>query len=412
MDVTARIRRSMQHYRMDRPMNELRRTRVPRLRPIAVVATTITAAVAITFAVLTLVLPWLESTGREPDWHGGAAACRERTSPFQIPSDWLEPGESSSGIRRHLESLPLIGQQRRGDGGLVVLGDERFVRICFIQETALGSLGNAFVTDTRAAVGDRQLEYLWGSADGGGDQLGGEGPVVEAGLAGTDVGRVEVVREDGSRVAAVLAEGIWVAWWADRVSGSSIEAFDADGGLIGQFGEGVEVQPTPSPPSRDVATDLCLSQIDSVPEEWRLPGEDFNSALERVRALPLLIAHQSTGHYLFGDERFWALCTVEWQEEEQGAGSTWGPLEEPTQAVEVRAGVGSPDPFAPRALALAGTATADVARVVVVLEGGAEVEAEVVDGYWMASWLPTEAGVTIKAYDGSGDLLLETATGP
>jgi hypothetical protein len=408
----------MQHYRMDRPPKELRKlagSRVPRWRLIALAATTIVGAAAITLGALSILQPSLRPPGGVPDWSAGAAACRENAKPAHIPNDWLEPGESRRDIRRRLDSLPLIGQERRGEGGLVVLGDGRFFRICFAREAGLGSLANALVTETRTPLADREFEYLWESTDGGGDQLGGEGPVVEAGMAGAEVARVEAVRADGTRVVAALADGIWVAWWTERVSGASVEAFDADGRLIAQIAAGVEVAPpSASAPPVDVVTELCLDEIESVPEPWRLPGEDFTSALERVRALPLVIAHEATGHYLFGDETFWVACTVVPHDDGPSTVSAAsGPLEDLTEAIEFRAGVGSPDVFAPPGtFMLAGTATDDVARVEVVLEGGAAVEADLAGGYWMASWQENEAGVAVKAYDNAGNLILEKAVGP
>jgi hypothetical protein len=388
-------------------MRRLAGTGAGNISPIALGAAGF-AAGAMTLAGILLV-----QVARGPDWDVGAAACRDDDGPFQIPSDWVEPGETRFEVRRHLASLPLIGQDRHGDGGLVVLADERFVRICVIHDSSLGSAANPVATDVRAPIGDGDLAYLWETADGGGHQVGGEGPIVEAGLVGADVARVDVVREDGSRVTAAVADGIWVAWWAERLSGASIEAYAADGSLIGEIADGVSIGPSPPSPSRRAVAGLCLGQIESVPEEWRLPGEDFSSSLERVQALPLVIAHESEGSYLFGDETSWALCTVDPHEDpEQALGVTWGPREEPAQPVQVLSGGEASDPFAAPSFAMAGAATGEVARVLVILDGGSEVEADVGGGYWLASWNENEDGVVLKAYDVGGDLLIETAAGP
>jgi hypothetical protein len=409
-ELRDRIRHSMEHFRAERAANMLK-AHAPRRRSFAVAATAIAAA-AITIGIVSIVRPWLGPPGGTSDWVNGGAACRAIYAPWFVPDDWLEPGETRIDVRMHLEGLPLIGQERRGDGGLVVLGDERFVRICVVRDTAgsLGTLATVVVTEPRAAVGDRELQYRWGRSDGGGHLMGGKGPVVEAGVAGSEIDRVEVIREDGSRVTAILAEGIWVAWWPERLGGASIEAFDADGRLVERVSEGVTVSAPPSPVAMDVATDRCLDAIDSVPEEWRLPGEDFTRSLERVRALPLLIAHESTGHFLFGDETFWVLCTLESIEGEPPIPSvTSGPVEPPVRPVEFRAGGGSPDPFMPPNIVLTGTATDEVSRLEIELEGGGVVDADLVEGYWMASWAQNEAAEEIRAYDEGGELIFEDA---
>jgi len=48
------------------------------------------------------------------------------------------------------------------------------------------------------------------------------------GQADANVARVEVLLEDGSTVQAMLAGGVWVAWWNDSLSAVGIRSTLSD----------------------------------------------------------------------------------------------------------------------------------------------------------------------------------------
>jgi hypothetical protein len=49
------------------------------------------------------------------------------------------------------------------------------------------------------------------------------------GQADGNVARVEILLEDGSTVPAMLADGVWIAWWSEALSSVGIRATLADG---------------------------------------------------------------------------------------------------------------------------------------------------------------------------------------
>ena len=203
----------------------------------------------------------------------------------------------------------------------------------------------------------------------------------------------------------MLAGGVWLAWWPERVNGMSVEAFDSQGRMIAREEETITVPPPAPGPGRG-ARERCLVDQE-IPEEWRLPGEDFDEAQERLEGLPLLIVHHGThtSTFLFGDETYWVNCTVD----RLADGQTGAADRAATRARRSSAERLLPAPWdVPEGL-IAGEAAADVVTVNVELSDGARIDAQVADGYWMAWWESDAEPRTVRAYDARGNELGSTS---
>lgn len=404
-DLGARIRRSMQHYRLDRPLAGSGRgepAATAWLRR-ALSAAAVVVALAVIVGLLTVLVP-----GRAPQPGSGSGipgavdACRTQRSPYYIPRAWLEQGETEAEIRERLRRLPLAAQDQRGQVAVLLLTDGQFTRTCVVALSVdLGPFVEEVMTVAISSMQEGPVHYAWGDTTG---------PIVEGGVAGSDVARIEVIRADGVRVHAILAQGVWVAWWREAVSGVAIEAFDAQDRLLGEEHGGIEVPPPPSHMPEAYATEACLGGIEEVPEPWRLPGEDLPDSLARVRNLPLLITDhgQWASTFLFGDETFWAVCIFDNRSPDSGHSGSIGPREE-SEAVAQPLSDWSSGPLDPPYSVIAGSATREVARLQVVLANGTSVEAQVKAGYWLASWKEESHAVKGRAFDAAGVLLGEVS---
>jgi META domain len=52
------------------------------------------------------------------------------------------------------------------------------------------------------------------------------------GVVREDAVAVDVILETGERVAASVADGLWLAWWYEPIDVETLESFDADGNLL------------------------------------------------------------------------------------------------------------------------------------------------------------------------------------
>jgi hypothetical protein len=399
-DLGERIRRSVQHYRAERSLPVVRP--VPRrslFRAVLPVSAVVAGGVAaiVAFGILQPI-----GSSRPTIDRAALDVCRPERERPRIPEDWLEPGETRAAIVEALRDLPLAAKAE--DRGLVVylFSDGRFGATCVTTGNEPGSLG-PFANDVRTMlldVGNEAVRIAGWTTDP-------QGPVIASGIAGEGADRVELVRSDGQRIPAMLAGGVWLAWWPERVSGTSVEAFDSEGRMVAREEETITVPP-PAPQIPDgVARERCLVDQE-IPEEWRLPGEDFDEAQERLEGLPLLIVHHGThtSTFLFGDETYWVHCTVDRVADGQTGSS--GPRSDEGAPVVVRSG-SSPAPWdVPEGL-IAGEAAADVVTVNVELSDGARIDAQVAGGYWMAWWESDAEARTVRAYDALGNELGSTS---
>jgi hypothetical protein len=324
--------------------------------------------------------------------------CQPEQRIVQIPDEWLEAGEKRAAIIDELRNLPLVA--RHSDRGLVLylFSDGRFGASCVTLGNDPGSLGPS-VRHARTIHlddGGDAVRIVGGSTDT-------DGPVVVSGTAADGVERVELIRSDGQRIPAIVAGGVWVAWWPERVSATSVEALDAQGRLLGRHDEPISVPP-PAPPVADEAARKRCLRDEVVPEESRLPGEDFEEAQERVRNLPLLIVHHGAhvSTFLFGDEKYWVDCTLDRLAADQSGSS--GPRSNEVRPLTVRSGR-SPNPWDVPESVIAGEAAATVASVTVELSDGSNLDAEVAGGYWLARWESFAEARTVRAYDSDGNEL-------
>jgi hypothetical protein len=395
-DLGDRIRRSMQHYRAERSLpNDRRMPRRSLLRAVLPVSAVGAAGVAVIVAIGIL----QPIGGSRPTIDRAALdVCRPERQRPTIPEDWLEPGETRAAIIEALRDLPLATKSE--DRGLVVylFSDERFGATCVSIGNDEGSLGPVAL-DVRTML----LDLPDGGVRIAGWTADPEGPVIAAGVAGGGVDSIEVVRSDGERIPAMLAGGVWLAWWPERVSGTSVEAFDAQGRLLSRDAEAMIV-PAPGPRLSDAgAREGCLAD-EEIPEEWRRPGEDFDEAKQRLLGLPLLVTHHGSesSAFLFGDETYWVFCMVDRLAE--GRSGSAGPRSDEAGPIVVRMG-SAPAAWDVPERVIGGEAAADVASVTVELSDGARIDAQVAGGYWMAWWASDAEARTVRAYGAGGNEL-------
>jgi hypothetical protein len=256
-ELTGRIQRSMDHYRLEAPLPS---TVLVRARPAWRAGTLLAAGLA--GAVLTLALLSVGDRLRAPGDVGGpspnqssgataspaptpgptdvpVAAAREECLPQHgiVPVDWLQFGESEQQVRDHFLALPLLVEWHDQMGSLFVFGDDLFVAVCTFE----GRPGVAAFAGGFHLVREQPERAVMagGSFSGGGsvDDDGNPDPanppeMLLQGFATDDVERVEVALADGTSVEATLAGGVWVAWWHLNVGTVEIRAFGMDGELV------------------------------------------------------------------------------------------------------------------------------------------------------------------------------------
>jgi hypothetical protein len=399
-ELGERIRRAVQHYRAERSLPVVRR--MPR-RSLSRAVLPVSAVVAGGVAAIVAIGILQPIGGSRPAIDRAALnVCRPERQRPTIPEDWLEPNETRAAIVEALRDLPLAAKFE--DRGLVVylFSDGRFGATCLTTGNDEGSLG-PFAFDVRTMlldVPDEAIRVAGWTADP-------EGPVITAGIAGDGVDSVEVARSDGERIPAMLAGGVWLAWWPERVNGMSVEAFDAQGQLVAREEETITVPPPAPQVPGEVARERCLID-EEIPEEWRLPGEDFGEAQERLQGLPLLIVHHgtATSTFLFGDETYWVHCTVDRLADGQTGSS--GPRSDEGGPIVVRSGSSTAQWELPERV-IAGEASPEATRVSVELSDGARIDAQVAGGYWMAWWESDAEARTVRAYDARGNELGSTS---
>jgi hypothetical protein len=399
-ELGERIRRSVQHYRAERSLPVARR--MPHrslLRAVLPVSAVLAGGVAAIVAIG--ILQPIGGSHRTID-REALDVCRPERQRPTIPEDWLEPGETRNEIVEALRDLPLAAKAE--ERGLVVylFSDGRFGATCVTTGNDPGSLGPSAdeVRTMLLDVGNEAVRIAGWTTDP-------QGPVIASGVAGEGVDRVELVRSDGERIPAILAGGVWLVWWPERVNGMSVEAFDSQGRLVAREEETMTVPPPAPRVPDEVARERCLVD-EEIPEEWRLPGEDFDEAQQRLEGLPLLIVHHGThtSTFLFGDKTYWVNCTVDRLAD--GRTGSAGPRSDESGPVVVRSGSFSAPWDVPEGL-IAGEAAADVVTVNVELSDGARVDAQVTDGYWMAWWESDAEARTVRAYDARGNELGSTS---
>jgi hypothetical protein len=277
-ELTGRIQRSMDHYRLEAPLPS---TVLVRARPAWRAGTLLAAGLA--GALLTLAV--LGATDRLGTASGATPSPRVTPSPAQtadarrspapslapsdapvpvaeaterclrpegeVPREWLRDGESEADAWSRIALLPLLIEDRQSVGSLFSFGDDRFVVVC----TFLGP-DEPDVTIIRMLrpTSSGQIIELGGSAAAGGATTAEGYPDPEnppdlliVGFADASVERVDVVLEDGSVARAGLRDGVWVAWWHRDAGSVAIRGYDRDGSLLDEMPFTVAV-PRPIPP--------------------------------------------------------------------------------------------------------------------------------------------------------------------
>lgn len=258
-ELEERIRRSLSHYRLERPLPTLSdggrsRWRAAPLLLAAAAGALLTIAVLASLDALRF-NPSVGNPSPQPSIPPSATATGATVAPGftplplaevtqrclsqsgDIPTDWLRPGETDADVRARLASLPLLLEDHRATGSIYMFGDDRLTVTCdFIPHPGadMDFLGLKLVhrpPETGVEVGGALAGG--GAVDAGGQTNPDELPeMLLQGFAATDVARIEVLLEDGSVEPALLANGAWVAWWQRNVASVSVRAYAADGTLI------------------------------------------------------------------------------------------------------------------------------------------------------------------------------------
>ena len=264
-ELAGRIRRSLDHYRLEAPLPN-----VVEVRPGPVWRAATLLAASLAGAVVTMALLGAFNGLRSGPGVGGPPASSEPTADSSdlpessapqptakatpipesaaaerclmedglVPDEWLRGGESEEQVRAHIRGLPLLVEERRDFGSLFVYADERFVAVCTF-EPSLGAVPDFtrfhMLRETLidSSLGTGSSFSSGGSVDAEGKADPGDPPnLLLQGWASAEVGRVEGVLEDGATVPAPLADGVWVAWWQRPVGSVAIRAYSLDGRLM------------------------------------------------------------------------------------------------------------------------------------------------------------------------------------
>jgi hypothetical protein len=422
VDLAARIRRSMQHYRFSRSLTEVEHRGERRMAGwqrfgLAVAAGT--AAVAITVAVLSLVSPRSGPPTGGPDPSASPAtpppadaivrACLDGVA--EVPPDQRLPGEDAATALARVRALPLL--IAHPEAGHYLLADDFAWLAC----VADGGTPVRRVSGLRTDP-PRILELrAWVGAGTGAGQL------LAAGTLAEPASSVEVTLANGTTFNADVEDGYWLASWQGAAA-TGVRALSFEGMLVAQLpvpGAPGSPVPSASPVPEDVAATLCLPvTADDVLADWVEEGEDAASVAARLSGLPLAIAeHRSDGSaFVFADDRFVVACRFEPGADtpgthmrgvrDPGADGAAGLLfvSSRPQTVDDE---GEPVPGErPETLAI-GAAEAEVDRVALVLEDGSELEAKLAGGVWLAWWREPLASTALRAYGVDDDLLDEVA---
>jgi hypothetical protein len=149
--------------------------------------------------------------------------------PGSIPPEWLGEGESAANVKTQIATLPQVIAEQRSHAALFVFADSRFLVVCKIGRHADGRDDMSIVRTERETNRD-PIAYAGGTKDPAGidDEISVPN-LMMFGQADNDVARVEVLLKDGSTVRALLAGGVWVAWWNESISAVGIRATLSDG---------------------------------------------------------------------------------------------------------------------------------------------------------------------------------------
>ena len=255
-ELTQRIRRSMSHYHIDRPLEVAAPRRGRRIWEVARLVAASAGGAALTLVVLALLgglspapagdaSPTLQPSGSVgarptapatgppgPTAEEAAAECLS-LEPDGVVDDWLEAGEDPAEVVARIAGLPLILRDDRTPGSVLVFADDRFVVGC--EWGAGASAPEGIFRGVREPAVDPSVKLLFAFSERDGAEPPSPafiGDQVSVGVARDDVARVLVVLEDGARVEASVGGGLWLAWWQEPVEAAMLRAYDASGALL------------------------------------------------------------------------------------------------------------------------------------------------------------------------------------
>lgn len=254
-ELFGRIERSMAHYRLERPIPEVIAERSVTWVRFGGLAAAGLAGALLTVAVLAGVngLRFPPAVGSSPTpIPEFVAAERCLRQDGQIPEQWYAPGEDEAAVRAHLRGLPLLVHKEREIGSLFVYGDDRLVAVCTSRPVTSGEPDftrlQVVREDPAPFLKTGSAIASGGSVDADGNPLPSDPPyMLVQGFSAADVTRVEAVLEDGSRVPAVVADGVWVAWWQRNLGTTAIRAYGTDGSLLSEIPYVLKAHPPAGP---------------------------------------------------------------------------------------------------------------------------------------------------------------------
>jgi hypothetical protein len=149
--------------------------------------------------------------------------------PGSIPAEWLTGGQTAADVVAEIAGLPHVITVQRSHTALFVFADSRFLVVCSIGRHTDGRDDISIVRSLRESNGD-PIAYAGGTVDPA--SIDDEIPLLDMmmfGQADGNVARVEILLEDGSTVPAMVADGVWIAWWNEALSSVGIRATLLDG---------------------------------------------------------------------------------------------------------------------------------------------------------------------------------------
>jgi hypothetical protein len=251
-ELHDQIRKATEHFTLDRPapMPELGRPRRAGVQVASLLGAAAAGALVTLLAVGLVARPGLIPGAATPSPTATTTPAVMPTSPAEpgasevpqdaaqricladpgsIPAEWLADGETAAAVVAQIAGLPQVITEQRRHAALFVFADSRFMVVCRIGRHTDGRDDMNIVRGLRESNGD-PIAYAGATKDPA--SLDDEIPLPDLmmfGQADANVARIEILMGDGSTVRAMMAGGVWVAWWNEYLSAEGIRATLSDG---------------------------------------------------------------------------------------------------------------------------------------------------------------------------------------
>lgn len=256
-ELAQRIRRSMSHYQFERPLQIPAQRETRRRWDVARLVIASAAGAAMAIVVLGLLrgfapapvgegpptpqpsrsidaspVPSTAAPADPPTAEEAAVECLALDAG-EVADDWVQEGEDAMAVLERFAGLPLVMRDDRATGSVLVFADERFVVMCEWSSSA--STPEGIARAVREPTSDPSVKVLFAFSERDGAEPAPPdfmGDQVSVGVVRDDVAEVLVILADGSRVEAMVAGGLWMAWWHEPIDAESLRGYDASGRLL------------------------------------------------------------------------------------------------------------------------------------------------------------------------------------